>query len=171
MKNLYALIYPNRKQLLPFVIPSNGFTLLELMIVIFILGILSALSIPNMISQVGKAREAEAKQLLSSVAFSQQGYFFEYRQFAPNYDDLGVSFSSQYYDISSPDNTDPTAYTRTNAVAKNLGQSSARSYSMAVYYLLNHYRLNLCQSTNPTTTTQAPTTFDADCSDGGGKIN
>jgi type IV pilus assembly protein PilA len=47
---------------------QKGFTLVELMIVIVIVGILSAVALPNFLNQTGKAKATEAKTLTSSAA-------------------------------------------------------------------------------------------------------
>merc|ERR1712224_320896 len=46
---------------------EKGFTLVELMIVIVIVGILSAVALPNFLSQTDKARGAEGKSLTSDA--------------------------------------------------------------------------------------------------------
>ncbi|QNJ06682.1 type IV pilin PilA [Synechococcus sp. MEDNS5] len=46
---------------------EKGFTLVELMIVIVIVGILSAVALPNFLSQTSKAKATEAKTLTSSA--------------------------------------------------------------------------------------------------------
>ena len=46
---------------------SEGFTLVELMIVIVIVGILSAIALPNFLNQTKKAAATEAKQQTSSI--------------------------------------------------------------------------------------------------------
>ena len=45
---------------------EKGFTLVELMIVIVIVGILSAVALPNFLSQTDKAKATEAKTVASS---------------------------------------------------------------------------------------------------------
>ena len=46
---------------------EKGFTLVELMIVIVIVGILSAVALPNFLNQTGKAKGTEAKTKLSGL--------------------------------------------------------------------------------------------------------
>ena len=46
---------------------EKGFTLVELMIVIVIVGILSAVALPNFLSQTSKAKATEAKTLASAA--------------------------------------------------------------------------------------------------------
>lgn len=54
---------------------SNGFTLVELMIVVAIVGIISAIALPSYQSSVAKSRRAEARaQLLETVQFMQIFY-------------------------------------------------------------------------------------------------
>jgi type IV pilus assembly protein PilA len=47
---------------------QKGFTLVELMIVIVIVGILSAVALPNFLNQTSKAKATEAKTLAASAA-------------------------------------------------------------------------------------------------------
>jgi type IV pilus assembly protein PilA len=47
---------------------QKGFTLVELMIVIVIVGILSAVALPNFLSQTSKAKTTEARTLAASAA-------------------------------------------------------------------------------------------------------
>ncbi len=56
---------------------QKGFTLIELMIVVAIIGILAAIAIPNFLSYQAKARQSEAKVNLSGVYVSQVAFYGE----------------------------------------------------------------------------------------------
>ena len=51
------------------IITNNGFTLMELVVVVAGLAILSSLSIPNILSRIKLNRVEEAKALMNSFAF------------------------------------------------------------------------------------------------------
>ena len=53
---------------------SKGFTLIELMIVVVIIGILAALAIPRFMRSTTKAKMSEARQLLKQVYTMQRAY-------------------------------------------------------------------------------------------------
>jgi type IV pilus assembly protein PilA len=53
---------------------SQGFTLVELMIVVAIIGILAAIAIPNYLNYQMKAKTAEAKTNLGAIKTSQESY-------------------------------------------------------------------------------------------------
>lgn len=58
-------------------IKIKGFTLIELMIVIAIIGILSMISIPSLVKFLSKSKRAEAYVNLGSLAMAQKAYWAE----------------------------------------------------------------------------------------------
>lgn len=63
---------------------SKGFTLIELMIVVVIIGILAALAIPRFMRSTTKAKQSEARQLLKQVYTMQRAYRQENDNYACN---------------------------------------------------------------------------------------
>ena len=61
---------------------KKGFTLIELMIVVAIIGILAAIAIPNFMSYQCKAKQSEAKANLGSIKTQMEAYFAEYDTYA-----------------------------------------------------------------------------------------
>ena len=68
---------------------QKGFTLIELMIVVAIIGILAAIAIPNFLAYQARAKQSEAKTNLGGIYTSEIGYFGEYNDFQSNFNTLG----------------------------------------------------------------------------------
>ncbi len=97
---------------------KKGFTLLELMIVVIIIGILASLAMPRFIDAAKKAKEAEAMSILGSVRASQLRYFIENNAYTAIVGDLDLSLTS------NP--TDYFTYTALDgSVGSNIGQAAA----------------------------------------------
>ena len=56
---------------------KKGFTLIELMIVVAIIGILAAIAIPNFLKFQAKSKQSEAKTNLKAIYTAQTGYYGE----------------------------------------------------------------------------------------------
>ena len=63
---------------------SKGFTLIELMIVVVIIGILAALAIPRFMRATTKGKQCEAKLILKQIYTMQRAYRQRYDTYACN---------------------------------------------------------------------------------------
>ena len=68
---------------------KKGFTLVELMIVVAIIGILAAIAIPNFIKFQARSKQSEAKTNLKGLFQSQKSYFAEHDSFSADFTAIG----------------------------------------------------------------------------------
>ncbi|MBS1970783.1 MAG: prepilin-type N-terminal cleavage/methylation domain-containing protein [Bdellovibrionales bacterium] len=68
-----------------------GFSLVELMVVVAIIGILASLAIPSIGKYMAKARQSEAKTQLSSLYTAEKAFFAEYTAYHSMFGAVGYS--------------------------------------------------------------------------------
>lgn len=81
----------------------NGFTLIELMIVVAIIGIMSAIAYPSYTSYMKKSARADAKVGLVKLADKQERFYLQNNSYTATIADLGITSSVSeegYYSFS-----------------------------------------------------------------------
>lgn len=100
---------------------SGGFTLIELMITVAVVGILAAIAYPSYQQQIQSSRRAEAQATLMDMAGKQQQFLLDTRAFADSVASLNFfvrSSVSTYYTITiaaTNSTTAPPTFTITAA--------------------------------------------------------
>ncbi|GIU09890.1 type IV minor pilin protein PilE [Shewanella sp. c952] len=85
---------------------DKGFTLIELMIVVAVIGILSAIAYPSYIDYVAKGVRAEALTVLTDAANRQEQFYLDNRSYSSNMASLGYAINpfvteSGYYSVAA----------------------------------------------------------------------
>jgi type IV pilus assembly protein PilE len=99
---------------------NKGFSLIELMMVVAIIGILSAVAYPSYQDYVRKARRADAQQFMMNLAQLNQRYFTDNRAYTATVATLSAvpTSVSNFYTISITLQDGPPASFTVSAVPK-----------------------------------------------------
>ncbi len=84
---------------------ERGFTLIELMIVVGIIGILVAIAAPNFSRYQSKARQSEAKLALAAIYGAEKSFYSEYAAYAGSMDAIGYApeGAKRFYNVGFAD--------------------------------------------------------------------
>ena len=107
-------------------INTQGFTLVELMVVVGIIGILATIAIPNFRKYQAKSKTTEAKIQLSSVYTSMESMLLEYDTYATCLSSVGYNpsedYANRFYGVGF---TAVNATLETDAANNGLGSCSS----------------------------------------------
>jgi general secretion pathway protein G len=110
------LNYPIRKQ-------EGGFTLVELMIVMLIIGVLAAVAIPSFISSIKNAKEAALKEDLHVMRDAIDSYTMDKNKAPQSLDDLVQSGYLKKLPVDPMTHEDSTWVTSTDDTLENIDQT------------------------------------------------
>jgi prepilin-type N-terminal cleavage/methylation domain-containing protein len=113
----------------------KGYTLVELLVVIFIIGILTAIALPSFVSTSFRAKETQGRLFISQINRRQQTYFTEHGVFANNLEDLGiVNEKPTFYSFFFKSKTGYTKDVQVDAT-QNFSNPNMRDFRGCAYYV------------------------------------
>lgn len=110
----------------------NGFTLLELLMVVAIIGILSAIAVPQYTDYVRRGKVVEAHAMLSDHRVKMEQFYQDNRSYA-NSGACGAALpTGQYFTYSCTVAADGQTYTSTATSKANVGLLNSGDYTFTV---------------------------------------
>jgi type IV pilus assembly protein PilA len=108
---------------------QSGFSLVELMIVVAIIGILSSIAVPQFQKFIFKARQTEAKTALSALYSAEQAFFAEYSAYHSSFDAIGYRPTGKiYYNVGFTAVADNTNYNPPSAAGPSVAYMTSGQF-------------------------------------------
>ena len=130
-----------RMSRIPTRLGQRGFTLVEVMIVVALIGILTAIALPSYNSYVQKSRRSDARAALMEAANRQQQFILNRSTFTLNMQDLGYATAPArspdgFYTVDAAQCAGGVALTRcyvltATPVGSQTGDAACTSFSLA----------------------------------------
>ena len=84
---------------------KKGFTLIEMLIIVLIIGILAVFAVPQYMKTLEKSRYSEAAEHLRSIYSAEHKYALDHGRYAEKFGDLYLDFSNAAIATSADDST------------------------------------------------------------------
>jgi len=143
---------------------ASGFTLVELMVVVLVVSILTAIAVPSYSTYVRKSRRTEVKSMLLDLASREERYMATNGAYSSAVTDLGLTgtwpvyTASGYYGIATPVITAAAASTSTTAatpaaftITATASGTQAKDTNCLAFQLTSSGQQTSYNSTTPST--------------------
>jgi type IV pilus assembly protein PilA len=145
---------------------QGGFSLIELMIVVAIIGILATIAIPNFKRFQSKSKQSEAKNSLGGIYTAEKAFFAEWSEFFADFRALGYCPDGQtLYTVgfgAAGALTTPANYSGAGGIPAATGATVVSTAAPAALPGCNYSQVGIVQGLNAYSTVAAATTFTAE---------
>lgn len=114
---------------------KKGFTLLELMVVVIIVGILAMIAMPQFFKAAEKARASEGVNVLGALRSAQMRYYAEWEnEYASDLNQLDIGFGNlKFFNDPSVDKPDSTSLDgKLGAITRVKKENNSTLYTLCI---------------------------------------